>query len=52
MRQQYAVVGPELLGPVSDFSVNYRPVLSSKRALHAEKKRKGIIWSWALKKRP
>jgi hypothetical protein len=50
---------PVRFGPVSDCTVNYRPVLSSERApnynnqaIVRQKNRKGNIWTWAPKECP
>jgi hypothetical protein len=55
MRQEYIVMGPARLSPVSDRTANDRPVLSSERAPYIKKnesncKTKKIkIRSWAPK---
>jgi hypothetical protein len=53
------VMGPARLGPLSDSTANYRPVLSSEMAPHFKnqeivrlKERKWKIWPWAAKEGP
>jgi hypothetical protein len=53
------LTGPARLGPMSDCTANYTPVLSSEREHHFKnqaivrpKRRKRKMWSWAPKEGP